>query len=163
MSFVLLASLAARAQNPPAAPTPAAPVQPIPYSHKQHAALGLQCATCHSNPEAGKLMTFPPTVICMGCHQAIAKDRPTIQKLAAYAASDQPVPWVRVYRLPDYVYWRHGTHLEAEVPCAACHGPVQERDAIALETNVTRMIGCVTCHDKNQAFTDCLACHGPRQ
>ena len=36
-----------------------APVQPIPYSHKKHLALGLDCKTCHRNPEPGKLMTFP--------------------------------------------------------------------------------------------------------
>ena len=85
------------------------------------------------------------------------------QKLAEYARSGEEIPWVRVYRLPDYVYWRHGSHLEAEVECAECHGPVAERDVIRLETNVTRMLGCQTCHDKRQAFTDCAACHAPRQ
>jgi c(7)-type cytochrome triheme protein len=74
-----------------------------------------------------------------------------------------PIPWARVYRVPDYVYWRHGPHLAANVSCADCHGPVAERDVIALETNVTTMLGCVTCHDQRQAFTDCIACHEPRQ
>ncbi len=39
-------------------PHPAAE-QPIPYSHKQHLAFGLKCQECHTNPEPGKLMTFP--------------------------------------------------------------------------------------------------------
>lgn len=170
LSLLLLASLAVRlhgarqsvgvslAQTPPPAPA-----QPLPYSHKVHLALGLQCVNCHVNPEAGKLMTYPDTAICMGCHQAIAKDRPAIRKLAEYATSNKPIPWVRVYQVPDYVYWQHGTHLEAKVPCADCHGPVAERDTIALETTVTKMLGCVTCHDQRQAFTDCAACHAPRQ
>jgi hypothetical protein len=165
LALVLLASLAIRAQGTPAtqgAPPPG-PAQPLPYSHKQHVALGLQCRSCHVNPDAGKLMTYPATAICMGCHQAIAADRPSIQKLAAFAASGKPIPWVRVYQVPDYVYWQHGTHLEAKVTCADCHGPVAERDVIALETNVVKMLGCVTCHDKRQAFTDCGACHAPRQ
>jgi hypothetical protein len=160
-SLALLATLAMRAQNAPPRPPPA---QPIPYSHKQHLALGLQCRVCHVNPDAGKLMTYPPTALCMGCHLEVAREKPSIQKLAALAESGKPVPWVRVYEVPDWVYWKHGTHLEAEVPCADCHGPVAERDVIAVETSVVRMIGCVTCHDKRQVFSDCTtACHGPRQ
>jgi predicted CXXCH cytochrome family protein len=165
LALLLLASMAMRAQSPAAPQTPnrPAPAQPLPFSHKTHAIVGLTCRTCHSNPDADKLMTNPPTEICMGCHQALAADRPSIQKLAAFAKAGTPIPWVRVYQLPDYVYWRHGTHLEAEVPCADCHGPVAERDVIAVETNVTKMLGCVTCHDKRQAYTDCSACHAPRQ
>ena len=164
--ILLLLAVVVRAQTAPvpAAQAPAAaPVQPLPYSHKTHVKLGLQCRSCHTNPEGGKLMTYPPTVVCMGCHQAIATDRPAIQKLAEFAKTGEPIPWVRVYRVPDYVYWRHGTHLEAEVTCAECHGPVADRDVIAVETNVTRMLGCVTCHDKRQVYTDCSACHAPRQ
>ncbi len=73
------------------------PVQPIAYSHKKHLAFGLECKKCHTNPEPGKLMTFPATSVCMECHVTIAKDKPSIQKLAGYAKSKQAVPWVRVY------------------------------------------------------------------
>ena len=59
-----------------------APEQPLPYSHKQHLAFSLQCKDCHTNPDPGTLMTFPPTSKCMQCHVTIAKDKPAIQKLA---------------------------------------------------------------------------------
>jgi hypothetical protein len=165
LALLLFASVAGRTQGPPApqGPAPSAPVQPLPYSHKKHLALGLECRTCHVNPAPGTLMAFPPTVLCMGCHQGIAADRPAIQKLATFAASGKPIPWIRVYRLPDYVYWKHTTHLEARVPCADCHGPVAERDVIAQETNVVTMVGCLSCHNKRQVFTDCGDCHAPRQ
>ncbi len=164
LALVFVAVLMAKAQSLPLNPVPPpAPVQPIAYSHKKHVALGLQCRGCHVNPDAGKLMTYPPTVICMGCHQGIAVNSPEIKKLAEFAASGKSVPWVRVYEVPDYVYWQHGSHLEAGIPCTDCHGPVAERDVIALETNVVKMLGCVTCHDKRQVFTDCGACHAPRQ
>jgi hypothetical protein len=165
LTLVLLASLALRAQRAPdtqGAPPPA-PVQPLPYSHKKHVSLGLQCRYCHVNPDVGRLMTFPPTATCMACHQAIAADRPTIQKLAAYSASNTPIPWVRVYKLPDYVFWQHGTHLLPDVTCADCHGPVAERDVIAQETNIVTMAGCLSCHNKRQVLTDCKDCHDPRQ
>src|ERR1700674_6129394 len=73
-----------------------APEQPIPYSHKQHLAFGLKCQECHTNPDPGKLMTFPDTAKCMQCHVTIAKDEPSIQKIALYATSNQHIPWGRV-------------------------------------------------------------------
>jgi cytochrome c5 len=99
-----LAIAAQEAATPPAAKTMVpdnpsdhpAPAQPIPYSHKKHLAFGLECKKCHTNPEPGKLMTFPATSTCMECHVTIAKDKPAIQKLAEYAKSKQAVPWVRV-------------------------------------------------------------------
>src|SRR5690242_15460042 len=92
-----------------------APAQPIPYSHKKHLALGLDCKDCHTNPEPGKLMTFPDTGRCMQCHTVVAKEKPTIQKLASYAKSKQAVPWVRVYTVLPGVEWSHRPHLQAGV------------------------------------------------
>jgi formate-dependent nitrite reductase cytochrome c552 subunit len=162
LALLHAAAVALRSQTP-GVPTPSAPVQPIAYSHKTHVALGLECKTCHVNPAPGKLMTFPATTLCMECHKALAADRPSIQKLAAFAASGKPIPWVRVYQTPDYVFWKHTTHLKAGVTCTECHGPVAERDVIKQETNVVTMAGCLACHDKRQVFTDCRDCHEPRQ
>lgn len=165
LTIALAGSLAARAQDP--APTqgvrPVAPVQPLPYSHKTHVALGLQCRGCHVNPDQGALMTYPPAAACMTCHATVAADRPAIQKLAAFESSGTQVPWVRVYRLPDYVYWTHATHIQTDITCEQCHGPVAQRDVLAQETNIVTMLGCVTCHNKRQVFTDCGDCHAPRQ
>jgi hypothetical protein len=165
LTLVLAGTIVSAGQDAPAppAPQPAAPVQPLPYSHKTHVALGLQCRGCHVNPDDGKLMTYPATAVCMTCHATVAADRPAIQKLAAFEASGKPIPWVQVYRLPDYVYWTHRTHIESRVTCEECHGPVAERDAIRQETNIVTMAGCLTCHNKRQVLTDCGDCHAPRQ
>src|SRR5579859_2929342 len=98
-----------------------APEQPIPYSHKKHLAVGLECKNCHSNPEPGKLMTFPATSKCMECHVTIAKDKPSIQKLASYAKSQQAIPWVRVYTVLPGIAWTHRAHVTAGVKCETCH------------------------------------------
>lgn len=160
--LLLAASVALRSQTP-AAPAPSAPVQPIPYSHRTHVAQGLECATCHVNPAPGKLMTFPPTALCMECHKTLATDRPAIRTLADFAASGKPIPWVRVYKLADYVFWNHKTHLRPDITCADCHGPVPERDVLTQETNIVTMAGCMACHDKRQVLTDCSDCHAPRK
>jgi cytochrome c7-like protein/class III cytochrome C family protein len=135
------------------------PLQPIPYSHKKHLAFGLECKKCHTNPEPGKLMTFPATSTCMECHATIAKDRPSIQKLAEFAKSKQALPWVRVYTVLPGVAWNHRVHLEAGVKCETCHGQVREMEAMSEVTSVTTMYSCLHCHEMSQAKTACDTCH----
>ena len=136
-----------------------APIQPLPYSHKKHLALGLDCKDCHTNPDPGKLMTFPDTVRCMQCHTVVAKDKPAIQKLASYAKSKQQVPWVRVYALLPGVTWSHRPHLRAGVTCETCHGQVREMEQMSEFTSVTAMAVCLNCHEANHAKTVCDTCH----
>jgi Cytochrome c7 and related cytochrome c/Cytochrome c3 len=133
--------------------------QPLPYSHKTHLALGLKCSDCHANPEPGDRMGFPETSKCMTCHTTIAKEKPSIQKLAAFAASKQPIPWARVYAVPAGVFWNHRSHLETGVKCEACHGPVAEMEVMTMVTDVTTMTGCVSCHKQSKAGTGCQFCH----
>jgi hypothetical protein len=135
------------------------PAQPIAYSHKKHLAFGLECKKCHTNPEPGKLMTFPATSTCMECHATIAKDKPSIQKLTKYAKSKQAVPWVRVYTVLPGVAWNHRAHLGAGVKCETCHGQVREMEAVSEVTSVTTMYSCLHCHEMNQAKTACDTCH----
>ncbi|MEO8482684.1 MAG: cytochrome c3 family protein [Acidobacteriota bacterium] len=164
----LILCVGLRAQAPPpvtAGPNaPPAPTQPLPYSHRFHVGdLGLDCADCHTNPGGGKLMTYPPTETCASCHRTNPAGSKSLQLLVTMAGSQKPIPWVRVYQVPDYVFWQHGPHLAAKVACVECHGPVAERDVLSLETDVTTMRGCQRCHEKRQVFTDCGDCHEPRQ
>ena len=135
------------------------PVQPLPYSHKTHLAVGLECKECHANPDPGKLMTFPATSKCMQCHVTIAKNKPAIQKLAEFAKSQKPIPWVRVYTVLTGVSWSHRLHLEAGQKCETCHGQVAQMDAMSEVTSVTTMYSCLNCHEMNRAKTACETCH----
>jgi hypothetical protein len=140
------------------APHPA-PEQPLPYSHKTHIAMGLQCRLCHANPAPGNQMTFPATSTCMTCHATMVTDRPAIRKLAEYAHSDQPIPWVRVYEVLPGVTWTHRKHLEAGVRCETCHGEVGNLRVMSETTSVTAMSSCVGCHQARKASTACTVCH----
>jgi hypothetical protein len=137
------------------------PVQPIPYSHKQHIALGLKCANCHEMPDPGEMMGIPAVSKCMTCHQSVKKDSPAIQKLAAFAAGKEPVPWVRVYQIPSFVFFSHKNHLDSGVKCETCHGKVPERERLFRETDIS-MNGCMNCHRINKASVDCMFCHEQR-
>jgi hypothetical protein len=143
--------------NNPAVPAP--PVQPIPYSHKTHLAHGLECQTCHTNPEPGALMTFPAASTCMTCHNTVAQDKPGVAKLAQFVNSQQPISWVRVYSVLPGVQWSHRKHIQAGMKCETCHGPVAEMDAMAMVTSVTAMGTCINCHQMNNARTICNTCH----
>jgi Cytochrome c7 and related cytochrome c len=136
-----------------------APPQPLPYSHKTHLAVGLQCKLCHTNPDPGKLMTFPATSVCMTCHVTIAKDKPAIRQLTDFAKSGKAIPWVRVYNVTPGVTWTHRKHVEAGVKCEMCHGQVSQLDTMSETTSVTAMAVCIACHAENKAPTTCQTCH----
>jgi hypothetical protein len=134
------------------------PEQPIPYSHKQHIALGLNCQNCHENHAPGDAMSFPATSYCMTCHQVIKKDSPAIQKLSASDSNHQEIPWVRVNKLADYVYFSHVRHLTAGIKCEDCHGQVAQRDRLFREIDLS-MAGCMNCHHERNAPQECDSCH----
>jgi Cytochrome c7 and related cytochrome c len=168
VALLLIASLLSAQQTPPPAPkqlVPAnlgnhpAPAQPLPYSHKTHLAVGLQCKLCHTNPDPGKLMTFPGASVCMTCHVSIAKDKPAIRQLADFAKSGKPIPWVRVYAVTPGVTWTHRKHVEAGLKCDTCHGQVSQMEAMSETTSVTAMAVCINCHIQNKAATTCQTCH----
>lgn len=139
-----------------------APEQPLPFSHKKHATAGLACKQCHPMPDPGDFATLPPTGICMNCHQEVKKDSPHIAKLAAHHAGNQKISWVRVYRIPDYVFFNHQKHNAVEgVSCETCHGPVAERDTLRREKDIG-MQACMDCHRAKAAKNDCTLCHDQR-
>lgn len=168
-ALVVLVAIGVRAQSPGGLPVPhpkppAAPAQPLPYSHRQHLELALvDCGDCHVQPGDGAKMSFPATDTCMSCHATQPATTAALKQLAAFAASGKPIPWARVYQLPPYVYWSHASHLEGGMTCANCHGAVEQTDAMRQETNVATKVGCVTCHETRQAPSDCGDCHEPRQ
>jgi hypothetical protein len=137
------------------------PEQPIPYSHKQHLALNVTCKDCHANPDPGEAMSFPALSKCMTCHLAIKKDSPAIQKLATFDRNKQEVPWVRVYKVPGFVYFSHKTHLAAGAKCEECHGQVAQRDRLFRESDLS-MAGCMSCHRERNAAQGCETCHDAR-
>jgi hypothetical protein len=95
----------------------------------------------------------------MGCHASIKKDSPLIQKLAAFHTEGKRVPWAPVYRIPDYVFFSHKTHLAVGgVTCENCHGPVQTRDVMRRERDIS-MAACMDCHRATNASNHCLLCH----
>ncbi|CAI8311862.1 MAG: c-type cytochrome [Candidatus Marisimplicoccus sp.] len=160
-----------------------APIQPIHYSHKIHAGANqIECKYCHSSARVSKHSGIPALNVCMNCHEYIAdyngeedlengytKDFYTkeIKKLytavgwdeenQVYTGNTQPVKWVRIHNLPDFVYFNHAQHAQvAKVECQTCHGPVEEMEIMYQYSPLT-MGWCIDCHresnvDKNNEY-----------
>ena len=84
------------------------PQQPVSYSHALHAGqLGLDCRYCHTTVEDTAFASVPPTSVCMNCHALIAATSEKLVAVRESAASGNPVHWVQVHDLPNYVYFDH--------------------------------------------------------
>ena len=135
-----------------------APAQPLPFSHKLHAAKGLDCKACHTMPDPGDRATFPVTAKCMACHVEIKKESEAVQKLADYHKKRETIPWKRVYSVAECPQ----VHVtKAKAACETCHGPVRERDVLRKEKE-TSMAVSVDCHKASGASVACDYSHEQR-
>jgi cytochrome c7-like protein len=136
-----------------------APQQPVPFSHKLHAGTRkIPCLYCHANAERSRHATIPSTNVCMNCHLVVRTDRPAIQTVAKLYEEGKAIPWVRVHRVPDYVYFSHRWHVARGIACQTCHGQVQNMDVIRQAENL-KMGWCISCHRQNKASQECNTCH----
>lgn len=164
------------------------PEQPIYFSHKIHVGENnIDCQMCHSSAKYGKVSEIPSMNVCMNCHRSISeyngkymepgKDKAfydgEIQKIYAatgwdpatqsYTGKTQPVEWVRIHNMPDFVYFNHAQHVVAgeqaiisahnkknpnakiDVVCKACHGQVDTMNVVQMANDFT-MGWCIECH-----------------
>lgn len=135
------------------------PKQPIAFSHKLHAGTRkIPCLYCHSNAERSRHATVPAMNVCMNCHLVARAERPAIQEITKLYQENKPVQWVRIYRLPDYVYFSHRWHVAKGFTCQKCHGEIQTMDEAGQFASL-KMGWCISCHRQNQAATECNTCH----
>lgn len=135
------------------------PLQPLAFSHKLHAGdNAIHCLFCHSYAPKSPLAGIPAVADCRACHLFIAPDAPEIKMLLAYWEEEKPIPWVRVYDVPDHVYFPHMMHLRAQLDCSTCHGEVAAMERITRSVSL-RMGWCLDCHRQHQASIDCWTCH----
>jgi hypothetical protein len=127
------------------------PRQPIPFSHEHHVgALGIDCRYCHTSVETSASAGIPPTQTCMNCHSQIWANSPYLEPVRASFRDNQPIEWVRVHDLPDFVYFNHSIHVNKGVGCSTCHGQVDNMP-LMYQVASLQMEWCVQCHRNPQA------------
>lgn len=140
------------------------PDQPINFSHRIHAGDNeIPCLYCHVQARRSISAGVPSVNKCMGCHAQVARDRPQIRLLANYFETGEPIPWIKVHDLPDFVHFTHKRHVQADIECQTCHGDVEKFDTMKLNQEMfpNKMGLCLNCHKDNevQHGTDCWTCH----
>ena len=135
------------------------PLQPISFSHKLHAGTNaIPCLFCHRSVTRSPVAGIPAVSDCRACHQFISPDAPEIKKLMGYWDRREPIPWVRVHTLPDFVYFPHMMHIRAKLACSICHGEVAGMERITRKASL-KMGWCLGCHRQHKASIDCWTCH----
>jgi len=122
------------------------PKQPVDYSHKIHAGeLGMDCRYCHVAVEKSSVASVPPTQICMNCHTMVAAESEKLKLVRESWTSGKPIEWVRIHKLPQYVYFNHSAHINAGVGCESCHGNIASMDVVHQDKPLN-MEWCLDCH-----------------
>jgi hypothetical protein len=129
-----------------------AKAQPLPFNHQQHVGgLGLDCRYCHSSVDESDFAGIPSTETCMGCHAQVAAEAPTLESVRASFQNNQPLEWLRVHDLADFVYFNHAIHVNKGIGCETCHGRVDQMPVIA-KAETLRMDWCLACHRAPEQF-----------
>jgi len=136
----------------------ASPAQPISFPHKLHTDNQIDCAFCHEFADRQASAGIPRTELCGACHMAMPQESEAAVKLMAYVDADEPIPWVRLYQLPQYTYFPHKWHVRAGIECAECHADIGQ-SLTAVRHRVLDMDWCLDCHEREQAPVGCVTCH----
>ncbi len=156
------------------------PMQPILFSHKIHAGENqIPCQYCHSFADVSRNPGIPSVQKCIGCHSHVhGRDeeykteggkvinyKTEINKVKDYWQRKEPIPWIKVTNMPEYVRFNHKRHIKRGFECQTCHGQVQEMDVV-YKAESLNMGFCISCHEENAdnqehltQLKDCLTCH----
>lgn len=128
------------------------PTQPVPFSHQHHVGgLGIDCRYCHGGVEHSAQAGIPPTETCMTCHSQLWTQADMLKAVRDSFRRREPIRWIRVHDLPDFVYFDHSIHVHKGVGCATCHGRV-DRMPLMQQASTLFMSWCLECHRSPERF-----------
>ena len=126
--------------------------QPVPFSHKHHVSgLGIDCRYCHATVERSSFADIPPLETCMTCHSQIWTNSAMLEPIRKSFRTGEPLEWVRVHDLPDFVYFDHSIHVNKGIGCVTCHGQVDQMP-LTWQVNTLYMEWCLECHRAPERF-----------
>ena len=125
------------------------PDQPVAFDHSFHAGpdsvLGLDCRYCHNFVEKSPHSNVPTANTCWNCHSVVKPDSPALALVKKSVETGEAIRWVKVHKVPDYVYFPHSVHVNRGVSCVECHGKINEMDVVA-QAKPLSMGFCIECH-----------------
>ena len=121
-------------------------VQPVLFDHRHHVLDdAIDCRYCHQTVERAASAGIPSTSVCMNCHSQVWNRSTKLEPVRQSYFTGQPIPWVRVHQVPDFVYFNHSIHVSKGIGCETSHGRVDQMPAIQQVAPLT-MGWCLECH-----------------
>ena len=136
--------------------------QPIAFNHRLHIEeVGAECVDCHRYALTGPRATIPNISVCAECHEEPQTESAEEMRVVEHIREGVPIPWRKIYLMPDDVYFSHRRHAGiGKIECATCHGNVAEReDPITRPAVSMSMSACIDCHVETGVMNDCVLCH----
>lgn len=136
--------------------------QPVAFNHNVHVEeLGLECVDCHRWALVGVRATIPNIEVCADCHEEVQTESAEEARVVEYVTAGEPIPWQKVYRVPDHVFFSHRRHASiGDLGCEVCHGDMAQRvEPVTRPTWRPTMESCMECHDESGVSNDCIYCH----
>ncbi len=122
------------------------PEQPVPYSHKLHAGtMGMDCTYCHYTVTKAGFAAIPTTETCMNCHSKVKEKSEKLAPVRESYKTGNAVEWIKIHKMPEYVYFNHRAHVTAGVSCVSCHGRVDQMVEVR-QVQPLNMGWCLECH-----------------
>ena len=137
-------------------------IQPIAFNHRIHVQdVEIECTDCHLHAVDGVRATIPNIELCAECHEEPVSDSAEEALAVDYIQEGVPIPWRKIYVVPDHVYFSHRRHTQvAEIECRVCHGDMEDRnDPLTRSLVNLNMDACMRCHEQEGASNDCVHCH----
>lgn len=143
------------------------PEVPIDFSHQQHLKLNIKCTACHRQALESrdtKDDLFPRAEVChSGCHNIKA---PNPAKAFPKASCDVCHPGFRkedgkpapVVPKAANLNFPHRTHTVIGILCTDCHKGLEKATRPTFD-HIPNMERCLTCHNGNDAPSQCKTCH----
>jgi hypothetical protein len=138
--------------------------QPIAFPHDIHAGTNqIPCMYCHTRrtapwTPASRPCSCAPAATSRAARRCSARTGRRSRSWSAYWREQRPIPWERIYKVPDHVRFPHMRHVAAEIECQECHGPVETMQEVEVYQPL-RMGWCIDCHRQREARIDCFVCH----
>jgi mono/diheme cytochrome c family protein len=150
----------------PIATTRQGPVQPIFFSHVIHAgSYQIPCQYCHAGARRSSAAGVPSVERCMGCHKIVAAEgNPEVTKLQGYWQRQEPIPWVRIFKIPEHAQFTHRPHVQAGLQCQTCHGRIEAMERVHAETgqnilNDLKNLALIPTAPTKLTMGWCVECH----
>ena len=126
--------------------------QEVPFSHKRHVdGNGISCEYCHTSVARSSYAGIPPTYTCMTCHSQIFTSSALLRPVRESLQRNEPLRWIRVNDLPDFVYFNHSIHVSKGVGCVTCHGEVDQMPLV-WRAHTLFMSWCLDCHRSPEKY-----------